>query len=651
MTVAERVLDAATRRPGEAAYATGGAGAGKSTVARAVVAYASDQRVTPVLVAPPSGAADAGVVAVSQVLRQLGSRPSRGGGWRGAQRKAAELLRERRDQVVVVVDEPSGWSVAEGHFARRASEAAALLWGPSSDWPAVVCDRVGPTGRVFALPPAPAKDLQDSQRWGPLAPAAAAVAARAGVLQTPLQQRLAAGLVAWGADPVLESTEPHDLTVALATRLAQRRGGRPLWVVWQRLALERLEADADILNAVGASSLDALADFTLRSVLLDGGNRLHDVFRRIAEARPVDPDLRRAERAKTHQMLFEHHLARVSEFAGAYDPAAASHADEALHHAGELGDESLQDLVAVDLTDQLNALGHRRAAVHCDHAGAAAVFLRAIQIDDEDAYALHHRAHSLDVLGENAPEVDARYREALARVQSSAVWHARRIAFLVDTARLREARRAWAQAEAAVPDERDDPEWYRDLHLPVAASLLNQGELEFAAYVLDGVPDWARNALYEELDRVLEGRLAGQDSGAFVPAPRSGTEWWREPPARLPARDTSGRAVSSWMAGRVETVDDEGVHVHVARVDIGAGRFRPGLLTIARDTWAARVLDDVALDELSAGRFIEVGSYESADAGPASAIAVLPQVRVPRTPLSLDPGRWLRGVVCGSPRA
>jgi tetratricopeptide (TPR) repeat protein len=492
--------------------------------------------------------------------------------------------------------------------------------------------------------------LQDTSRWGPLASAAAAIAdaGGAGALQTPLQQRLAASLVAWGADPALDLAEPHDLALALATRLAQRRDGRRLWVVWQRLALERLEADADILNAVGGSSLDALGDFTLREVLLDGGNRLHDVLRRVAEERPVDPDLRGAQRAETHQILFEHHLAKVSELSGADDPAAASHAGEALHHAGELGDESRQDLVSVDLTDQLNALGHRRSTVHGDYAGAAAVFLRAIQVDGDDAYALHHRGHSLDALGENASEVDARYREALARDPSPALWNARWIAFLVDTARIEEARRAWAQAEAAVPDERDDPEWYRELHLPVAASLLNQGELAFAAYVLDGVPDWARNPLYDELDRALEGRLAAQDSGAFVPAPRSGTEWWQQPPARLPARDTAGRVLSSWMASRVEAVDDEGVHLHVARVDMGAGTLRPGLLTISRDTWEARVLDDVTVDELRAGRFIEVGSYESADGG-ATAIAVLPQQRVPRTPASLDPGRWLTGVVGGPP--
>jgi hypothetical protein len=637
------VLDAALEEPGHAAYAVGGAGAGKSAAARGVMAAAAARGLEPILVAPPSGAPDAGIAAVGTVVRRFDGRVPKRGGWDAARRMARDGLAERAGKVVVVCDEPSSWPGGDRYFAARAIEAREVLAGASATWPVVVCDGRGPKGRSFRLPDAQPTVLRDAHSWGPMASAALALADSgvAAGLRTPLQQRLAVALIGWGAERLPASTDAAPLAAALAAQLVRRRHGAVVWAIWQRLALERLDVDDGLLQALGAEELDELGFFTVRSVLMDGGGRLHDVCRRLADERPVDPDLRAQQKAATHELLFERHYALFAELAAAGAAESGDHAAEALFHATEIGDETREHLVTVDLVDQLNALGHRRSVVHGDHAAAAAVFLRALQADDRNGYALHHRGYALDALGENAGEVETRYDEAIDLDSSRPEWHARRVAFFADLARPSAARAAWARAETAVPDERDDPEWYDRLNCAVAATLIEQGELAFARYVLDGVPEWGRLDLHRRLDSALRGRIAAQDRGVFVPAPRSSRAWWLERPARLTARDGAGRRLEQWLAGRVEEVGAKEIQIHVARVDPGGDELRRGLLRLKPDVWDQHVLDDVDADKLTPGRFIEIGSYVG-DQGSARAIAVLPVEPVDHPGPELDPERWLR---------
>jgi hypothetical protein len=176
--------------------------------------------------------------------------------------------------------------------------------------------------------------------------------------------------------------------------------------------------------------------------------------------------------------------------------------------------------------------------------------------------------------------------------------------------------------------------------LPVAASLLAAGELSFCAYVLDGVPSYAQDAQYRTMSLLLAGRLAGQDRGAFVPAPRSGGTWWAEGPARLPARDTAGRELKAWLAGRVEAVDESGADFHVARVDARIGPHGIGLTRMSFEDLDARWLDAVDPRTLTAGRFVEIGRYSHEDLDDRTGIVVLapPPVSMPID--VLPAGRW-----------
>jgi tetratricopeptide (TPR) repeat protein len=645
MAVEAEALDRALESKGRADI-SGAPGSGKSTAARRVFNLARDRNLESILVAPPTGAPDAGVLALADVVRQLSDTLTVPSDWTKMRHRATELLSERQDTVLVVLDEPSSWLVSAGFFTRRSEEAIETLVGPAANWPSVVCDKPF-SGKGLALPRSMPSVLTEGE-WNSLAEAAEELSrsALASSLRTPLQQRLATAIVAWGGVPT--APDAHHLAVQLAETLGQRRYGRRLWALWQRLALARTPVDEPLLGHLGAEGMSTLANDTLRHVLLDGADRIHDVLRSIPDDRPPDPELHEAQRQEAHGLLFEHHYRRFQDLATADHPHAAQHAAEALFHAGELDDETRLGLVNVDLVDQLNALGYRLGMIHGDHPAAAAVFRRALSLAPEDAYATHHLAYHLDVQGLDADEVEGLYDRAALAEPNEPSWHARRVVFFVDTGQPGRSRSAWAEAEAALADDRGDTALFDELHLPVAAALLGVGELSFCDYVLDGVPAYARGARHRDLSQLLVGRFAGQDSGAFVPAPRSGVEWWKLPPERLPARDTSGRALARWLAGRIDAVTTSGVEVHVVHVNPELGPESPGVIEASFEALADRLLDDIDPHALAIGQFVEIGRYQGEELEDRTGIAVLrpPPIRLPLDPLPAS--RWLGGESYGS---
>lgn len=620
-------------------HVSGPPGSGKSTVAREIAAAAERSGAFPLLVTAPSGAPDAGVLALASVSRRLGVNGSSRTDWATLRSNTSRILAEPHPRIILpVIDEPSSWTAAGDMFARRAEDAMETLFGPSITWPAVICDQ-GTAPGTLLLPHAMRDDLTGPD-WDLLAPAALQLSSLpiASELTTPLQQRLAASLVAWGSEP--SHADSHRLGVQLAETLAHRRHGGALWGLWQRLALARVPLDAPTLRALGAGRLSLLAAATLRVTLLDGADRLHDVLRAIPEDRPPDPELAAEQRREAHELLFDHHYNEFAELASADQPQAADHAAEALFHAGELDDETRLTLVNVELAEQLNALGHRLGAIRSDHAGAVTAYRRALLADPEDAYAIHHLAFHLDAQGLEGAAVEAGYSRSIKAEPAHAEWHARRVAFLADTGRPAAARLAWAHAESALADDRGDAGLYGSLHLQVAASLLAIGELSFCAYVLDGVPAYARDARHRTLSSLLAGRLAGQDSGAFVPAPRSGVAWWEKGPERLPARDTDGRSLHAWLAGRVEDIDESEVHLHVARVDPATGPKDTGLMRMTFEALAERLLDAIDPLELAGGEFVEIGRYRDKELGDRTGVVVLSPSPV-SLPLDILPAsRW-----------
>jgi len=576
-------------------------------------------------------------------VRRLDGRVQPSATWEETLKSADGLLQANAERILVVCDEPTRWGLGGGYFGERAQDAVDLLVGPAATWRAVVLDQTRRGRNVITLPAIPTARLRESVYWGELAGAASRVSERIDIdeLDTPLKQRLAAAIEAWNPGELLPSGETADLALSLAEALVDRRHGRRLWALWQRLALARVHVDGEMLDRLGAADLNPLANETLHRVLLDGHCRLHDVLRRVAEGRPVDPAIHATTLAEANESLFEYHYDRCRALAEEDDPAAGDHAAEALHHAAELEDEERLNLIHVELTDQLNALGKRLQYVRRRYEAAASVFFRAVEINGRDSYAHHGLARALDVAGLQRDTVDTSYQRALSLEPLQPAWHAHRISFLADLGRLEEARRAWAQAESAILAGGDNAAVYSELHAPVAATFLGLGDLAFAMYVLDGVPDWAREADHRRLRSVLAGRLAAEEHGSFVPAPRSARRWWDEGPQMLPARDTDDRELIEWAAGRVEHIDEEGVHVHLAQVEAKVSEPVIGWTVITPEAWERRCLDTVLAEDVRVGTFLEIGRYRRDDDA-RTGIRLVPAAPLPEGPHQpLDPNRWL----------
>lgn len=638
LSVVDQALERALETR-ETIYVRGGPGSGKSSIALELAKAAGQGDRKSVLVAAPSGAPDAGVLALASAARQIGHSAAGIDTWEEFVPTVRKQLLEQRDEFLIVLDEPSSWGASGGIFHDRAEDAIRALSGPETPWPTIVCDQ-GRSDNAIVIPSATTEDLA-TEDWGLLSDGARDLRTSGLVskLATPLEVRLAVALMAWDAEP--QSTVAHRLALQLASVLSSRRHGTTLWGLWQKLALARTPIDGDMLVALGSDRLTPLARKTLEVALLDGANRLHDVLRTIPEDRPPDPEVTLQQRRNTHELLFEYHYSLEVSAAETERPdPSVDHGAEALFHAGELGDQDRIGLIPVDFSEQLSALGHRLGQYHRRSAEAVIAYRRVLQNSPQDPNDLYSLAYYLDVQGLDASEVEDHYRRAVRADPLHPRWHAHLVSFLADRARPAAARIAWASAESALADDRARSDLYRELHIPVAASLLAIGELAFSAYVLSGVPHSFRDASWRDLRALVSGRLAGQGDGAFVPAPRSGREWWLEGPSRLPQRDTDKRELTSWMAGRVEAVDSEQIEVHVAQVRKGSGDIEPGLLDLPTRTFREKLLDDFDIATLSVGRFIEVGRYSSSEAGERTGIMVLPLDNV-QFPVDVLPAvRW-----------
>lgn len=644
MTVVDDALEAALEASGEVVALVGPSGVGKTAAARAVAAEAVERDLVPVRVSPPAGGLDAAASAIASVVSELGGRITPEEGWRTALARAERLLHER-DDVVLICDEPTRWDNGGGHFGARARDAVDVLLGPGARWPAIAVDRTGAgAGRVIELPRHGVTELLDGQRWSGFADAARRLARKglASQLDTPLAQRLAVAIEAWAPDSAVP-TNVADLADELANVLAASRTGRRLWAYWQRLALSRVDLPPEMLAELGAARLAEFQRETAGLVLFDGAGRLHDELRRVADERRAGPELGDEAAGDIHRLLFDFHEASAREMSERGERGATAHAAEAQHHAAELSDSELMDLVSFELVDQLNALGTRSSNRRGDHETAAELFLRALSVDDDDAFAQHGRGRALDHLGQQPREVEQRYRRGLSLQPDSPDWHADLVTLLVSLGRTDDARHAWAEAESGALDARLDAAGYDALNIRVATHLIALAELDFAEYVLGGVPEFARDAEWRRLSELLSGRAAADEHGAFVPAPRSGRRWWEERPESLAPRDTEGRELGTWGAGRIESIDDEGAHVHLAEVRPGTPEPVPTLAVISREVWERRCLDSRDLSQIRRGRFVELGRYRGdADPPALTVIRLLPTSRLPEPRhMPLPASRWL----------
>ena len=198
-------------------------------------------------------------------------------------------------------------------------------------------------------------------------------------------------------------------------------------------------------------------------------------------------------------------------------------------------------------------------------------------------------------------------------------------------------------AESTTFGERVDASVYDQLHVRVATQLIALAELDFAGYVLRGVPVYAQDSEHRRLQVLLRGRAVADENGSVVPAPRSGGSWWEESPQALPPRDSDGRERVTWAAGRVESVDDEGIHLHIAQVGSPDETPAHSAVTVRPEVWQQRCLDSDDIASLTPGRFVELGRYRGEEGDAVTVIRLLPRTVVPEPRYAPSrASRWMR---------
>jgi tetratricopeptide (TPR) repeat protein len=651
----------------------GPATGGKSTALRLLGEHLAAEKLFPILVGPPGRTLDAGPSALVEAAVGLKQHAPVDGGlekiradstWSDKISSVLEWLKGVEDKAVLLCDEPGEWpstSPEDIHFAACAEEVAHALLG------SLTCRRVVagelPTGmrsiRRVPLSPcsSPEKWLKDGDIWGDLAPAARAlidcIDADELAKRSPLEIRLLVALVELHSQEYIAklwATRPvrRDISRALAAAIESQDDSSCSFLkrAWRCLALVRRCVSEDLLEKVVGPAPDSRSDVLLRNCLLypDGmGFMLHWSLRLDARDRRFWSD--EAQEQDVHRQLALHYSARFNQRHQAGDPRALLDEIEAFHHATMSGDDALAASLRPYFAAQLDALGRTLSRDFKKYRQAAGVFERACRWEPTDDYAHHYLAYNLDIVAERTTEVEAHYREAIRLAPQHAWWHSRWITYLVTRGRSANAKSAWSEALDALglPDLNADPWIYENLHLWVARLLVHRGQLDFAEEVLRAIPTFVLNqyprlkAVERRLDSLLEARRVGSVFPLNIPSDL----WWSSPHLCAERRSPDSTLVR-WMPGRVDSIEDGEVHLHVAEPPAKPGSSpNYGFLSIPVaefDRWSL----DRRAHELAAGQFLELAWYGK-DADPL--IRVHPAISwedrdLP--PLLPDPSRYLR---------
>ena len=640
--------------------------AGKSTLLHLLDAELRQQGSIPIYVSPPPQALDTGAVALAEIGSGLKDADMLDGNFERLQDPKVKWLdklsfiREAVEQncarLVLLCDEPNQWPSPmdrEPHFSQRARSVASLLLDQ------VTCKRVV-TGqfnearqvqKFYVHAGSDPEDwLADAGNWGDLGNAAKSLLKHCDVVDlrrlSPLSLRLLVAIAELdqSSDALQRglAESRRDISRRLAEVISSNPQLQPLQRVWGALALLRRPIDQKALAIAGESTLPPLARSILKSCLLyeqDGMWVMHDMLKRDAYSQEWLSDEQNCE---WHATFAQHYTRTFSEAVNDGETSALLREQmEAYHHATESRQRELVAALKPYFVDQLDVWGRVLSHDMFDYEGAVEVFEQAVKWDDEDDYAHHYYAYNLDVQGIKKDEVQAHYEKAIDLDSRHPWWRSRYINFLVTVGRMKEARRAWADALDALslPNPSESSHVYRNLHLWVARLLIHRGQLDFVRGILDGIPqhlveaDPGLASMKEHLDALVEAR----DRRAVFPLTVRPALWWDGGP-----HISSRKGLREWLPGRIDSVDAEGVHIHTARRPPQEGAEpQYGFLTIGAARFTACSEDEDA-GSMTAGRFIEIAYYERDD---DPVIRIHPQntwLEREMPPLRPDPARYLR---------
>jgi hypothetical protein len=235
-----------------------------------------------------------------------------------------------------------------------------------------------------------------------------------------------------------------------------------------------------------------------------------------------------------------------------------------------------------------------------------------VEWDVEDDYGHHYLAFNLDVLGKHPQRVEEHYLRAIELDPLNVWWRSRWSNFLITRGRMPEAQAAWNAATDALglPDQDADPRVYESLHLWVARLLVHRGQIDFADKVLRAIPPevFLEHPGLRAIQRRLRFLVEAARTRVVFPLTIPPERWWRGP--HLCALQTeSGKTLRRWLAGRIQEIDDDGVHLVVAEPpaeQMGQPRFLSMSFSFSDFDRCSR---DESASTLKAGRFVEIGVY------------------------------------------
>lgn len=379
-------------------------------------------------------------------------------------KKLAETLRVLgQKQRTILFEDPVLGRVADGSpsiFTLRAQElttAVSEIASASIVYAAALTDPI--SKKIHVRAGSNPVDVLDQMRWSLplLREAAHKLVDRAVDLSrySPLELRLAVACVASGtpvADIVKRRWSPGELVSGALSNSGSSRLRRIVGFLAQcRVPFELALASEVLDEEVPAEELRLLEEALL--IRLPQGFLVHEVVARHANAEGWAGEYQHA----VHGKLARWHRTKFDETTHGTDVGKAMrHEIEVVHHLTEAGDAVGVLGATVFFSEQYDALG-KALSVLKRYDDAVKAYERALDYDDEDAYAHHYLAFNLDVPGRDAARVYSEFSRA-RDLQREHIWyHSRLISFLITVGRVLDAEDAWAQALGELSTDESGP--------------------------------------------------------------------------------------------------------------------------------------------------------------------------------------------------
>jgi hypothetical protein len=565
---------------------------------------------------------------------------------------AQKLLHAGRILILVA---PASWRTqdakddAEGHArASRARELIDGLLGEAS-LPTVIFSSANlyPPSSTFKpiqlpllhLPPSVLEDATGSDRYVEAAHALQTALERRSLRITPVQIRLAVGVIALGdrADDVVGALETpgrpgHSLSnpMPLARRLLEQLETTECQGL--RAGLRRLAQSRYPLPRNTAIALAGLPD-EHRSLIVDcvgsGDDTVHLLEHlRHALLRGLSGEDRYAD---AHDALAEYHETQD----GARDPSALPHERtlhwlEKVHHSAHGSASSRrkwyeQSLRARDFHWEL---AWSLSVEERDYGAAAEVYRAVLDQFGPDGYTCHYLAYNLDHAGKEPNVVEDMYRRAVEMDPANPWWNSRLVTFLIDQARFRAARAEWSEALERVDPEgvrvANSPWLAKHLHVWVVMAWLEYGQVEPAREAFDVIPAHVveNDDQLKELKLRLEDAKEAEALGESVyPASTPMKDRWRGPRV-VPGENHSGAVRVAWYPGRIVDAAEDGVTLVVATPEQDRDERRVIARQMTREEW----LESARFPPEQAKGFVEVGSFAD---GTVQILPLPPEIHSP----------------------